>query len=119
MNTVIIDAAVEGAKLVCGALTYHTTSKVGTAATKAFLRTAPRIFKSRKQAAFASELVGMGLGCSASLVSNEAIDEAYDSFKKIVKLKEAFNKKNNKQSATDETNKEKGDDAEDSTEKKD
>lgn len=118
MNTVIIDAAVEGAKLVCGALTYHTTSKVGTAATKAFLRTAPRIFKSRKQAAFAAELVGMGLGCSASLVSNEAIDEAYDSFKTIVKLKEAFNKKDNKQNVK-EVNEEKGDDAKDSTEKKD
>lgn len=117
MNTVIIDAAVEGAKLVCGALTYHTTSKVGTAATKAFLRTAPRIFKSRKQAAFAAELVGMGLGCSASLVSNEAIDEAYNGFKTIAKLKEAFNK-SNKQNAK-EVNEEKGDDAKDSTEKKD
>lgn len=119
MNKLLIDTAIEGGKLVTGAMAYHSTSKIGSEMARTFLRTAPRIFKSRRQAQFAIEAFGMGLGCAASIATNEAIDEAVDGVRTIVGLKKSFDKQNNKHNAKHEKKKEKGNKSKDSTEKKD
>lgn len=121
MNNTVINLAVEGSKLITGAMAYRSTSRIGSEMARTFLKTAPRIFKTRKQAEFAIETFGMGLGCAASIAANEAIDEAVDGVKTIAGLTKSLNKtkKNHKHNAKNEKNKEKGNKTKDSTEKKD
>lgn len=95
MTNEVIGVAVEGAKLISGAMAYHSSSKIGSTMARTFLRTAPRIFETRKQAQFACKAFGMGIGCAASIAVNESIDEAYDGFKAIKRFVKKHDNKHN------------------------
>lgn len=91
MTNEVINVAVEGAKFIGSAMAYHSSSKIGSTMARTFLRTAPRIFETRKQAQFACKAFGMGIGCAASIAVNESIDEAYDGFKAIRRFVKKYN----------------------------